>query len=105
MLKNNPWVLFRLKCRQFIEMVKVAQLEPAASNAAAESLQVSNAEGKRPMGSGCDLPNKKQKAHEEEDPLSKAMMFGMELQKEYSAQAQENEAMATELRVKMKKEE
>ncbi|KAI8875257.1 SPRY-domain-containing protein, partial [Backusella circina FSU 941] len=99
-LNNNPWVLFRLKCRKFIEMVKVAQLNSSTAASAsntAESLQISNTEGKRPMEIVCDLPNKKQKINEE-DPLSKVMLYGMELKREYSNEAQENEAMATELR-------
>lgn len=113
-LKNNPFIEFKLQCRKFMEMVKRSQRHTQAmtnnDEYEARSLAVSKnhhhkAIKRTTSNADLDLHNikkKKQKINEQEQDLESLQVvvaFGNLLQQRYGPESETNEAMKSELMV------
>lgn len=123
-LENNPMILFKLKCRKFIEMIRQAHrqadhadrdkaphdamdYDATLSEQEAQSLQVSENPPSIPVkrttsSSSLDPQHKKKKqkiAREDLSTFVDGLAYGIELKNAYKQEAKSNRAMATELEV------
>ena len=103
-LENNPFVLFRLKCRRFIEMVKQAQNQQKWMIDTAEEetqrLKIAHSlSSKRDMEQTGYTRQKKQKI-DSMDLFTLAMNYGNQLREAYAKQAETDENIKKELMVK-----
>ncbi|OAC99323.1 hypothetical protein MUCCIDRAFT_128160, partial [Mucor lusitanicus CBS 277.49] len=121
-LENNPMILFKLKCRKFIEMIRQAHrqadhadrdkaphdamdYDATLSEQEAQSLQVSENPPSIPVkrttsSSSLDPQHKKKKqkiAREDLSTFVDGLAYGIELKNAYKQEAKSNRAMATEL--------
>ncbi|KAI8365430.1 concanavalin A-like lectin/glucanase domain-containing protein [Choanephora cucurbitarum] len=107
-LENNPFVLFRLKCRRFIEMVREAQRQQKWIHAEQEtqSLDIANPSlpTKRDREYSQLMRQKKQKIGDM-DLFTLAMAYGNQLRDTYAKQAETDETIRSELMVKKKRSE
>ncbi|CAO0797610.1 unnamed protein product [Mucor circinelloides] len=116
-LENNPMILFKLKCRKFIEMIKQAHKQvdqvphdamnhdATLSEEEAQSLQISESTPSIPIKRttrssllNSQHKNKKQKiAREDLSLFVDGLAYGVNLKKAYAAEAKSNKAIAAEL--------
>ncbi|KAI8369692.1 CTLH/CRA C-terminal to lish motif domain-containing protein [Blakeslea trispora] len=99
-LRNNPFVLFRLECRNFMEMVKRAQKEHQWMDTAEEetqSLHVAHSlSSKREMNQNGYVRQKKQRISNLE-LFDSIMTYGSRLRQTYAEQAETDETIRKEL--------